>query len=103
LGRNKKEHVVRKQIVASMGAGLALVLLSAGAVRADGFTNCTKQPQSAWRPTSAAEDIARKAGYEVRQTKLSGSCYEVYGVKGGKLFELFYNPVTLKVMETKAK
>ena len=56
---------------------VALSLALSGPLRADGFTNCTKEPQSAWKPTSAAEDLAKKAGYEVRQTKVSGSCYEV--------------------------
>jgi len=49
-------------------------------------------------------DAATAAGYEVRKTKVEGSCYEVYGVnKQGKLFELFYDPVDLKLMHTKAK
>ena len=35
--------------------------------------------------------------------KVEGSCYEVYGVKDGKLFELFYSPEDLSLKHTKAK
>jgi len=88
----------------SLLLGLSLVLSSAAPLLADGFKNCTKEPKSAWKPAAAAEAMATAAGYEVRRSKVEGSCYEVYGVnKQGKLYELFYNPVDLKLMHTKAK
>ena len=52
---------------------------------------------------SAAEAAAKAAGYDVRKSKVEGSCYEVYGVKDGKLFELFYSPEDLSLKHTKAK
>jgi hypothetical protein len=42
-------------------------------------------------------------GLRVRKSKVEGSCYEVYGVKGGKLFELFYSPEDMSLKHTKAK
>ena len=86
------------------GLALAISVVFASAATADGFKNCTKAGKDTWQPASAAEAEARKAGYDVRRSKIDGSCYEVYGVdKSGKLFELFYNPVDLKLMHTKAK
>ena len=70
---------------------------------ADGFTNCTNAPKSSWKPASEAEAAAKAAGYEVRRSKIEGSCYEVYGVKNGKLFELFYSPEDLSLKHTIAK
>ncbi|HEY4987776.1 MAG TPA: PepSY domain-containing protein, partial [Bradyrhizobium sp.] len=32
-----------------------------------------------------------------------GTCYEIYGVKDGKTFELFYSPEDLSLKHTKAK
>ncbi len=88
---------------AAICIGVTMVFMSAGAL-ADGFKNCTKEPKASWQPATAAEAAATAAGYEVRKSKVEGSCYEVYGVnKQGKLFELFYNPVDLKLMHTKAK
>ena len=46
---------------------------------------------------------AKSAGYEVRRSKIEGSCYEVYGVKEGKLYELFYSPEDLSLKKTIAK
>ena len=86
----------------SMIVGLSLAVLSSAAL-ADGFKNCTKVAKASWKPASEAEAAAKAAGYEVRKSKIEGSCYEVYGVKDGKLFELFYSPENLKLMHTKAK
>jgi hypothetical protein len=70
---------------------------------ADGFTNCTKAPKASWKPKEAAEDAAKQAGYEVRRSKIEGSCYEVYGVKNGKLFEVFYSPEDLSIKHTQQR
>ena len=95
---------MNKVIKASIVIGLSLGVLAPGAALADGFKNCTKIAKASWKPASEAEAAARAAGYEVRKSKVEGSCYEAYGVdKQGKLFELFYDPVSLKVIHTKAK
>jgi hypothetical protein len=110
-GRKKHEHHTENVVKAHRSAlialglslGLSLVVLGSAPVMADGFTKCTKAPKKSWKPASAAEAAAKAAGYDVRKSKIEGTCYEVYGVKGGKLFEVFYNPVDLKVMHIKAK
>jgi hypothetical protein len=101
--RNMKERNMRAQFGALIGLGLALTLIGPTPPMADGFKNCTKAPKASWKPASEAEAAAKAAGYEVRRSKIEGSCYEVYGVKGGKLFELFYSPADLKLILTKAK
>jgi len=97
------ETIVTNLIKASIVIGLSLGVFAPGAALADGFKNCTKAAKAAWKPASEAEAAARTAGYEVRKSKIEGSCYEVYGVKGGKLFELFYSPEDLSLKHTKAK
>jgi hypothetical protein len=86
-----------------LGLGLALALVEPSPVLADGFKNCTKAAKASWKPASDAEAAAKAAGYEVRRSKIEGTCYEVYGVKDGKLFELFYSPEDLALKHTKAK
>jgi hypothetical protein len=86
-----------------VAVGLFLALLGAVPSLADGFTNCTKEPKASWKPASEAEAAAKAAGYDVRRSKIEGSCYEVYALKDGKLFELFYSPADLKLIHTKAK
>jgi hypothetical protein len=90
-------------IKASFVTAVSLGMLGAGPVLADGFKNCTKIAKASWKPASDAEAAAKAAGYEVRKTKVEGSCYEVYGVKAGKLFELFYSPEDISLKHTKAK
>lgn len=92
------DALIRKSAV-----GMSIMLLGLAPAFADGFKDCTKEPKSSWKPASEAEAAAKALGYEVRRSKIEGSCYEVYGVKDGKLFELFYSPVDLKLVRTKAK
>jgi hypothetical protein len=84
---------------------LALAIgLSAGSVAmADGYKDCTKLNKASWKPAGDAEAKAKAAGYEVRRSKVEGSCYEVYGVKEGKTYELFYSPEDLSLKHTIAK
>jgi hypothetical protein len=70
---------------------------------ADGFKDCTKLDKASWKPAAEAEAKAKALGYEVRRSKIEGSCYEVYGVKEGKLYELFYSPEDLSLKKTVAK
>ena len=84
-------------------AALAIGLFTGSAALADGYKNCTKLDKASWKPASEAEAKAKGLGYEVRQTKIEGSCYEVYGIKDGKTFELFYSPEDLSLKHTKAK
>src|SRR5690349_9896293 len=93
---------MKVQIGAAIGLGLS-VLIGPSSVLADGFTNCTKVAKAEWKPASEAEAAAKASGYEVRRSKIEGSCYEVYGVKEGKLYELFYSPEDLSLKKTIAK
>jgi len=90
-------------IKASMVVGVSLSVFGAVPVWADGFKDCTKLAKASWKPASEAEAKAKELGYEVRRSKIEGSCYEVYGVKDGKLFELFYSPEDLSLKKTIAK
>jgi hypothetical protein len=83
----------------AIAAGLALGFIASPAL-ADGKKDCTTAPQATWKPQADAEAAAKAAGYEVRRSKIDGTCYEVYAVKDGKNLELFYDPVNLKLVHT---
>jgi hypothetical protein len=85
-----------------IAAATAMAALSLPAM-ADGKKDCTTEPQAKWKPQPEAEAAAKAAGYEVRRSKIEGTCYEVYAVKDGKNLELFYNPVDLKLELTVTK
>ncbi|KWT71939.1 hypothetical protein APY04_0222 [Hyphomicrobium sulfonivorans] len=83
--------------LASVVLGSALLTVPAAA---HGFDTCTQEPKDKWQSQADAEAAATEAGYTVTRSKIVGSCYEVYAKdKAGKKFELYYNPVDLKLVE----
>ncbi|GLH77403.1 hypothetical protein SSBR45G_23110 [Bradyrhizobium sp. SSBR45G] len=92
---------MRLTTAAVIGAAIAGFAISPA--MADGYKTCTKLDKAQWKPATEAEAKAKEAGYEVRRSKVEGTCYEVYGVKGGKLYELFYSPEDLSLKHTIAK
>lgn len=91
------------KIIRGVALAASILGLTGSAAMADGYKNCTKLDKASWKPASEAEAKAKAAGYEVRRSKIEGSCYEVYGVKEGKLYELFYSPEDLSLKHTIAK
>ncbi len=89
------------RISAALIASTCLLLDGAGSAGATGFGKCSTAPKSQWKPKEQAELVTRNAGYQVRSSKIDGTCYEVYGTKDGSLFELYYDPATMKLIHTK--
>jgi hypothetical protein len=84
----------------ALAVGAAL-LLQASLASAHGFKDCTTDAKDKWKSEKDAEAAAVAAGYTVSKVKVAGTCYEVYAKdKAGKKFELFYNPVDLKLVKT---
>lgn len=91
----------RLALVTSLVTGLTFM---ASPALADGKVACTTADKSTWKPQADAEAAAKAAGHDVRRSKVTdGNCYEVYTVKDGKNLELFYDPVTLKLVQTVVK
>jgi hypothetical protein len=101
--RRQQEQTMKALVKVSMAAVLSVAALGSASSLADGFKNCTTLDKASWKPAAEAEAKAKALGYEVRRSKIEGSCYEVYGVKDGKLFELFYSPEDLSLKHTIAK
>ncbi len=86
------------------GLALALSLAATSALADGGKVTCNTTDKSKWKPQAEAEAAAKAAGHEVRRSKVTdGNCYEVYTVKDGKNLELFYDPVSLKLLQTVVK
>nr|WP_236000318.1 PepSY domain-containing protein [Bradyrhizobium uaiense] len=94
---------IRVRVILSAVLAASVLALTGSAAFADGYKTCTKLDKASWKPASDAEAKAKAAGYEVRRSKVEGTCYEVYGVKEGKLYELFYSPEDLSLKHTIAK
>lgn len=89
-----------RAFTSAMAAGVLGSLLFTVSAAAHGFDTCTEEPKNKWKSQAEAEAAATEAGYTVTRSKIVGSCYEVYAKdKDGKKFELFFNPVDLKLVE----
>ncbi|HEX5778172.1 MAG TPA: PepSY domain-containing protein [Xanthobacteraceae bacterium] len=63
--------------------------------------NCTSEPKANWLSEAAMKEKIAALGYKFRVFKVtSGNCYEIYGTDtGGKRIEVYFHPVTGKVVE----
>ncbi len=60
---------------------------------------CTQAPRSEWLPEAEMKLLAEYRGYRISRFKVAnGSCYEVYGFKGGVMVEAYFDPVTSKLV-----
>lgn len=81
---------MKKIILASLIASAAF----GSAAFAESDNACGNVPKDKWMTEDAIKAKAVAMGYEVRQVKVEGTCYEVYGIKDGKKVEDLFNPET---------
>ncbi len=62
---------------------------------------CTDAAESSWMSMDTAKAKLTAAGYTVRRMKIAMRCFEAYVVKDGKRLELFLDPVSGAVVETR--
>jgi len=76
----------------------ALTVAAAGPALAAG--KCSSAPKDKWQPKSALESQLQSDGYNVRQIKVEGGCYEVYATdKAGKRANMAFNAETLQKLD----
>ena len=80
---------------------LATLLLASSTVAMAG-PNCAA-PQDKWMNEADFKKGLEDKGYQIKTFKVSkGQCYEIYGFdKSGKKVEIYFDPVTATVLETK--
>ena len=78
----------------------ALLLASSTAAMAGPACNA---PQDKWLKEADFKKGLEDKGYQIKTFKVSkGQCYEIYGFdKEGKKVEIYFDPVTAAVLETK--
>jgi hypothetical protein len=63
--------------------------------------DCTSEPKSKWMSEADMQKQIAKLGYKVKQFKVSGNCYEIYGwTKEGAKAEVYFNPVTGAIVKS---
>ena len=62
---------------------------------------CTTEPKDKWISESEMKSKIASLGYQAKVFKVTkGNCYEMYGFdKAGKRIEIYFDPITGKVVE----
>lgn len=78
----------------------ALLLAASGAAMAG--PSC-QAPEDKWMKETDFKKKVEDQGYQIKTFKVSkGKCYEIYGFdKSGKKVEIYFDPTTAAVLETK--
>ena len=78
----------------------AVLIAAAGMAVAGPACNA---PKEKWMPEAGFKKGLEEQGYQIKTFKVSkGQCYEIYGFdKTGKKVEIYFDPVTGGVLESK--
>lgn len=78
----------------------ALLIAASGVALAGPSCNV---PKEKWMPEATFKKGLEEQGYQIKTFKVSkGKCYEIYGFdKAGKKVEIYFDPATAAVLETK--
>lgn len=81
---------------------VAVVALSIpGIALATGLATCDSGPEHTWQSREELERRLVAQGWEVRQIKVDGGCYEVYALDAeGNRVEAYFHPETLDPVPT---
>ena len=79
-------------------AGLAMPVHVAGAT---GLATCDSGSPDGWQSQEKLTAMLKEKGWEVRNVKVDGGCYEVYALDDkGERVEAYFHPVTLEPVKT---
>lgn len=71
---------------------------------ATGLATCDSGSPDTWQPQEKLGALLKAKGWEVRNIKVDGGCYEVYALDDkGERVEVYFHPVTLERVPTKAQ
>jgi len=92
-----------RKLTTIAAALVAAAVLGAGTAMAS-EAECNAAPKAEWKTSDDVKAAAEAAGYRVERVKSEDNCYEVYGRdKDGKRVEVYFDPVSLKVVRVKDK
>ena len=76
---------------------LTALLFSASAIAGP---VCTQVPRKQWLPEAAVKQKILAAGYTIKEFKVSGTCYEIYGknARGNKV-EIYFDPTDGRIVK----
>jgi hypothetical protein len=90
----------RQACSAALAAAL-LAIASAPMAGATGLATCDSGSPDGWQPQEKLTATLKEKGWDIRNVKVDGGCYEVYAIDDkGERVEAYFHPVTLERVET---
>ena len=69
--------------------------------QATGLATCDSGSPDTWQPQEKLTALLKDKGWEIRNVKVDGGCYEVYALdEKQQRVEAYFHPVTLERVET---
>jgi hypothetical protein len=95
---------MHRNIKAAALAAAALAIASVQVAGATGLATCDSGPQDGWQSQEKLTATLKEKGWEIRNVKVDGGCYEVYAIDDkGERVEAYFHPVTLERVTTAAE
>ena len=86
-----------RKISSATLAAAALAISYAQVAGATGLATCDSGAPDTWQPQEKLTAMLKEKGWEVRNVKIDGGCYEVYAIDDkGERVEAYFHPVTLE-------
>lgn len=80
----------------TIASAFTLALMSGTAMASSDKCN---EPADKWMSMDEARAKVTAMGYDVRKVEVDDGCYEAYGIKNGRKYEVYINPVTAEIVE----
>jgi len=92
---------MHRNIPAAALAAAAIAIASVQGAGATGLATCDSGPQDGWQPQEKLAAALKEKGWQIRNVKVDGGCYEVYALDDkGERVEAYFHPVTLERVTT---
>ena len=89
-----------RKVSAAVLAAMAIAIASFGVAGATGLATCDSGPPDGWQPQEKLAAMLKEKGWDIRNIKVDGGCYEVYAIDDkGERAEAYFHPVTLERVE----
>jgi len=86
----------RRMWVAALVAA-AIAAMPAPIASATGLATCDSGSPDTWQPQEKLTALLKEKGWDVRNVKIDGGCYEVYALdEKRERVEAYFHPVTLE-------
>ena len=93
-----------RRVLAAALVAAAIAAIPVHVASATGLATCDSGSPDTWQPQEKLTALLKEKGWDVRNVKIDGGCYEVYALdEKRERVEAYFHPVTLERVQIAAK